>query len=54
VGITIQENEHITTFTIKDILEQAKFQLLDLSLIQKAYAQLIHLIPLDSDYILIE
>jgi hypothetical protein len=28
--------------------------LLDLSLIQKAYAQLIHLIPLDSDYILIE
>lgn len=54
VGITIQENDHITTLTIKDILEQAKFQLLDLSLVQKAINHLITVIPFDSDYVLIE
>lgn len=54
VGITIQDKDKITTLTITDILEQAKFQLLDLSLVQKAIHQLVSIIPYDSDYILIE
>jgi RNase H-fold protein (predicted Holliday junction resolvase) len=54
VGITIQENEHITTLTIKDILEQSKFQLLDLSLIKRAVDHLLTIIPAETDYVLIE
>ena len=54
VGITIQDNDHITTFTIKDILEQSKFQLLDLSLIKRAVDHLLTIIPAETDYVLIE